>query len=166
MLALSIALAGVLATACSSDASSASSTSSTAAPSAASQLAWLSAHVRQWNAALNGDQNAVDTAAAAGSSGSSSTFVKNLETACSKMLSDVSKAETVPKAPSATLQRAWKGMLSATETYATKCLKVAQSGSSSDLTDWQNSLKSMNSASETWNTAVNAVRTAAGKTSG
>jgi hypothetical protein len=167
------ALFGVGASGCSSSSASPSnaSTSSTTSTSGAPDFSgdpsqWLSAQAGKWNAALNADQNSVNTAAAATNDASTSTYFSQLAGACTKMLDDAGKATSISAAPVATLQDAWKGMLSATETYADYCLQVAHSQSTSDLTAWKNSLKSMNSANRKWNAEVSKIQNAAAGSSG
>ncbi len=57
-------------------------------------------------------------------------------------------------------------MLAQTETYASECLTLARSHADQDLTAWNNSLVSMNTASGAWNTAVAATRAGAHPSTG
>jgi hypothetical protein len=161
------ALFGVGACGCGSSSSAPpSTTSTTATPASSAHLSqWLVSQAGQWNAALNGDQGSVDTAASATSGVSSSAYFSRLSGACTKMLDDAEKGRTVPPAPSTTLEDAWNGMLTATETYANRCLRVVHTQSSSDLTAWKDSLTSMNSANRTWNQEVAKVQNASSSTS-
>ncbi len=123
-----------------------------------SAYAWLAHKAEPWNHVLNTDQGSILTAASAGSRVSSSQFFSHLSAACSKMLADTRKAQAIPRAPSASLERAWSGMLGRTSTYASDCLTLAHNHGSRDLTTWNNSLTSMNQASGVWNTAVDTTR--------
>ncbi len=127
----------------------------------ATPVEWLTAHIAQWNARLNSDQNAVDTAASATKGVAANTFYGRLGSACTKMLDDAAKAKEVPRAPTAALESAWRAMVSATASYASRCMDLVRSRSPGDLSAWQNTLKTMNAASATWNSVVNAARTAA-----
>lgn len=162
------ALFGVGACGCSSSSSaSPSTTSTTGAPVSSDDPGqWLSGQAGRWNAALNADQNSVDTAASATSGVSNSAYFSQLADTCTKMLHDAEKARTIPAAPVSTLRDAWNGMLAATETYADYCLQVAHSQSTADLASWKNSLKSMNSANRKWNVQVSKIQNAAAASSG
>ena len=161
-------LFGVGACGCSSSPSaSPSTTSTTGAPVSSDDPGqWLSGQAGRWNAALNADQNSVNTAASTTNGVSNSTYFSQLADACTKMLDDAEKAKTIPAAPVSTLQDAWKGMLAATEIYADYCLQVVHSQSTAELAAWKNSLKSMNSANRKWNLQVSKVQNAAAASSG
>ncbi len=104
------------------------------------------------------DQRSIVAAAGAVDGVSSSQFFTRLNDACSKMLADTRKAQAIPRAPAASLQQAWAGMLARTATYASDCVTLARNHGSQDLTTWNNSLNTMNQASGTWNAAVAATR--------
>ena len=53
-----------------------------------------------------------------------------------------------------------------TESYASACLTLAHTRSNASLTQWNDSLKAMNSANATLNAAVAAVRSQAGESAG
>lgn len=156
------ALVGVGASGCSSSSSASPSTpSTTAAPASTGDPSqWLSAQAGRWNATLNADQNSVNAAASATSGASDSTYFSQLADACTKMLDDAAEAKTIPAAPVTSLRDAWIGMIAATETYADNCLEVTHSQTTSDLTAWKNSLKTMNSANRKWNVEVSKVQNA------
>lgn len=131
---------------------------SSTAPRPVSAYVWLRDKAEPWNHALNVDQRSILSAAGAVNGVSSSQFFSRLNTACSKMLADTRKAQAIRRAPAASLQQAWAGMLARTATYASDCLTLAHNYGSQDLTTWNDSLTSMNQASGTWNTAVAATR--------
>ena len=155
IVAVSVALAGLLAAGCGGGSASPTSTTASAATKA-TPLEWLTSNARQWNGRLNGDQSRVDSAASSTSGATASTFFAHLTAACTALRDDAQHAMDAPQAPTEKLQNAWNAMLSATETYASKCLELAHSDSTADVTAWQNSLKSMNDASGNFNKVANA----------
>ena len=161
-----VLLAGLLAGGCGA-ASSASSTTSTqvATGTKTTPRAWLTTTAVHWNKQLNQDQNTVDTAAAATIGVSSSTFYSRLTSACTKLRDDARQAMSAPKAPTASLQEAWAAMLSATVSYASKCLTLPHSNSSADINAWQTSLTSMNNANDHFNTVADAAARTSSSTS-
>lgn len=150
-----VSAAGFFGAACGS--SSAAPPSTTAAPAShTTPVAWLSSNTRQWNSRLNGDQTRVAAAAAATSDVSASSFFARLRSKCLQLQNDVQKAMNAKRAPTAALQDAWHGMLSATADYASKCLELAHSDTTADVTAWQNSLTVMNNANDNFNKVANA----------
>ena len=146
--------------------STASTTTSTSAGAAATApfrgtpLAWITTEARPWNGRLNRDQAAVDSASTSTTGEvAAATYFQRLQVACSQMARDASMAQRLPKAPTARLDQAWLAMTAGTEQYAVDCLALARTGSSADLTTWQNSLRSMDAANASLNTVVGAIRT-------
>jgi hypothetical protein len=126
---------------------------------------WLATNVPPLNHKLNGDQTAVDAAAGAlGTSGASS--YERLGTACKQMLTDVSQAQQIPPAPKASLEQAWKVMLSETKAYASSCLTLVTDPVEADVSTWENALSLMNAANAEFNTQVAAVRQGTKSSSG
>jgi hypothetical protein len=125
---------------------------------AGTALVWLSSIAEPWNHKLNGDQQSIDTASAAsaGSSGTAAanTYFARLGTACSKMVDDAGQAQNIARAPSAALDQAWRTMVVQTKKYATDCVTLTRSHSNADLSTWNNSLKSMNTANAAFNAQV------------
>jgi hypothetical protein len=160
-----IVLAGLLATGCGASSSASSTTSTTTSAAKVTAREWLTATAEHWNKQLNTDQNSVDAAAGASSGTSSSTYFSHLTTACTKLRDHAEQAMGDQKAPTASLQTAWNAMLSATVTYASKCLQLAHSHSSSDATTWQNTLTSMNTANDTFNRVADAAANVSGNSS-
>ena len=150
-----VSAAGFFGAACSSSSTSPPSTT-TAPASHVTPVAWLSSNAKQWNSRLNGDQTRVAAAAAATSGVSASSFFARLRSKCLQLRDDVQKAMNAQRAPTAALQNAWQGMLSATADYASKCLELAHSDTTADVTAWQNSLTAMNKANDNFNKVANA----------
>jgi len=126
---------------------------------------WLASNVPTLNHKLNGDQSAIDAAAGAlGSNGASS--YERLGAACKQMFTDVSQAEQIPPAPKASLEQAWKVMLSETKAYASSCLTLVTDPAETDVSTWENTLSEMNAANAAFNTQVAAVRQATKSSSG
>ena len=157
-----IALAGLFAGGCGASSSASSTTSTAASATKVTPREWLTADAEHWNRQLNTDQNSVDAAAGTASGSSSSTYFSHLTSACTKLRNDAQKAMDAPKAPTASLQSAWNAMLSATVTYASKCLQLRHSNSSGDVAAWQNTLTSMNAANDTFNRVADAAANASG----
>ncbi|MGA8726176.1 MAG: hypothetical protein WB565_14165 [Acidimicrobiales bacterium] len=149
-----VSAAGFFGAACGS--SSTSPPSTTAPASHVTPVAWLSSNARQWNSRLNGDQTRVAAAAAATSDVSASSFFARLRSKCLQLRGDVQKAMNAERAPTTALENAWQGMLSATADYASKCLELAHSDTTADVTAWQNSLTDMNNANDNFNKVANA----------
>jgi hypothetical protein len=155
VVAVALLAAGLVAAGCGS--SSASPPSTTAAPATnVTPREWLTTNAAHWTARLNGDQTRVAAAAAATSGQGTSAFFTRLTSVCTKLADDARQAMNEPKAPAAGLQYAWHAMLSATETYASKCLALAHSNSTAAVNEWQTSLTSMNNANDTFNNVANA----------
>ena len=121
-------------------------------------MAWLTQEARPSNKVLNGDQIAVLQASKAGNSTNSSAFFTRLATACRRFQGDAEKAHALPPAPSATLESIWRAMATTTEAYATSCLTLTHTGANADLTRWNDSLKSMDSANAALNAEVAKIR--------
>ena len=148
---VAVLLAGLAAAGCGASSSAPSPTSTVAATANVTPREWLASNAAHWNNQLNKDQNDVDSAAGTTSGVSSSTYFKRLTSVCTKLQDHAQQAMGVSKAPTASLQSAWDGMLAATEVYASKCLQLAHSHSASDSTAWQNTLTTMNTANDNFN---------------
>jgi len=135
---------------------SATTTTTTSQP-AATALSWLSLIAEPWNHKLNGDQQAIDTASAA-SSGSgaaaANAYFARLGAACSQMVADTGPAQNISRAPSAALDQAWRAMVAQTKQYATDCLTLTHTHSNTELSTWNNSLKTMDTANAAFNAQV------------
>jgi hypothetical protein len=139
-------------------ASTSTSISTAKAPAIATPLAWLEAEGKPANKLLNGDQVAVLKASRASTAIGASTFFDHLTSACSAMLHDAHHARNLPGPPSAQLAAAWRTMAATTATYASDCLTVTRTRSSSSLTTWNNSLQAMDTANGSLNSVVAAIR--------
>ncbi len=170
IVATGVLLGGMAAAGCGGSQSASPTQSSTSAAYVGTDFAWLSSKAEPWNHKLNSDQNAVLATTNASSEEATGTFLARLGAACHQMSDDVGKAQDIVHAPSATLDKAWGGMLAQTKVYTSDCPTVARSQSSSALTSnvtkWTNSVKAMDAANATFNTAVTAVRKAAGELPG
>lgn len=134
-------------------------------------LAWLSSVAEPWNHTLNGDQQAIDTASAASGGATASgaaadAYFAGLGAACSKMADDAGQAQNIARAPSAVLDQAWRTMVANTKEYATDCLTLTRTKSQADLTTWNSSLKSMNTANAAFNAQVAIVHPPSSETAG
>lgn len=146
-----------------------SATTTTTSQPAGTALSWLSSIAEPWNHKLNGDQQAIDTASAA-SSGSGAAaadaYFARLGAACSQMADDAGHAQNISRAPSAALDQAWRAMVVQTKKYATDCLTLTHTHSNTDLSTWNNSLKSMDTANAAFNAQVAVVHPPTANTTG
>ncbi len=154
-----LVVSGSAALGCSSAPLAAPTPTTTSTPSSAgTPLVWVTAYVRTWNQKLNQDQDAVDVASAEASETGASTFFSRLEGTCTQLLHDATRAQRLPPAPSAPLDRAWRTMTTATATYASECLTLVRTQSNADFVRWQAGLTTLDAANASLNAAVDAVR--------
>ncbi len=149
--------------------STSATTTTLSSHQAGSSLVWLSSIAEPWNHKLNSDQQAVDAASAAtaGSSGAAAdAYFARLGAACSQMVDDAGKAQTISRAPSAALDQAWRAMVVQTKKYASDCLTLTGHQSNPNLSTWNNSLKTMNTANAAFNSQVAEVRQLSSGTAG
>lgn len=170
IVATGVVLGGMAAAGCGGSQSASPTQRSTSATYVGTDVAWLSSKAEPWNHKLNSDQYAVLAATNASSEDATGTFLARLGAACHQMSDEVGKAQDIVHAPSATLDKAWGRMLAQTKVYTSDCLTVARSQPSavltSNVTKWTNSVTAMDPANATFNTAVTAVRKAAGELPG
>jgi esterase/lipase superfamily enzyme len=96
---------------CGGSQSAAPTQSSTSATYVSTDFAWLGSKAEPWNHKLNSDQNAILAATNASSEVTAGAFFARLSAACHPMSVDVGIAQNIVHAPSATLDKAWEGML-------------------------------------------------------
>ena len=123
-----------------------------------SALAWLTEKARPFNKKLNDDQALVDTASAATGETDAATYFGHLTAACTRLADDARMALDVQAAPTVALASAWRHMATNTESYATDCLTLTRTRSTSALNRWNEQLKAMNSANGALNSVVNTMR--------
>jgi hypothetical protein len=147
---------------CGSSTSATSTTSTAPKAFTGSALDWLTTEARPTNKALNDDQAAVLQATKSGGGETSpAVFFTHLAKACRQFEDDAKKARALPTAPSTALESVWQQMAKATVDYATSCLTLTRTDSKADLTRWNATLKTMDSANAALNTEVAKVRAAA-----
>jgi hypothetical protein len=146
-----------------------SATTTTISGNPGTALRWLSSIAEPWNHKLNGDQQAIDTASAA-SSGSGAAaadaYFARLGAACSQMVADTGQAQNISRAPSAALDQAWRAMVAQTKQYASDCLTLTHTHSNTDLSTWNNSLKTMDTANAAFNAQVAVIHPPAANATG
>jgi len=129
-------------------------------------LSWLTVKAEPWNHQLNTDQGRIDAASSSTKGVTPTVFFDRLRATCNRMIDDVGTAQDIVHAPSSSLDEAWTGMLAQTSAYATACLTLTRTGTSSALSAWNASLQSMDVASAKFNASVAAVRAGSSPTAG
>jgi len=102
---------------------------------------------------MNNDKNEIVTAAKAKGL-SNAAYAAQLRTACQSLLTDEGKAEGIPKAPLAGLNKDWDGLLAATRAYARSCLVLVAHPSTANYNAFKSKLDSMDLASQGLNEAI------------
>ncbi len=124
---------------------------------------WITTTALSVNHGLNTDQVTVLDDSKPSTNEAAGTFFARLGSACTALKTTAVNAQGAQQPPSAQLDSAWDAMLQATVNYASDCITLSRSHSTSDLEQWNSSLKTMDEANGRLNTVVGKIRSAVKK---